>query len=742
MKDHTEGKNKFTHKAAAITLVTVAVLAGFALRMASFRNFASPDGGFLFYTVDAYDHLRRISLGLQIFPSIPALDYYVGYPIGTGQIWSPFYDYFLTVISLLSGGSRSAVETIGLLANPVFSSLATIMMFLLGRRFFKCSLAGAMAALVFSLSPAHVAYTLPMNFDHHVLEPMIVMMLISIPVLEKDGALRFRGILITAGVLLLALLMWRGSALYWGFVFAAIVFRTLFNKDSSLATGYARAFALAALCTSLLCLLTTWGKQNVFSYGIISWFHVILLFIAAAALLVIAYAISVRSYLVPCTLFIAGLTLLVLLTPLRALLSELISGISFLQRGDAWLTINSEQRGVFSSKPFWYSATYLTSAWLMTPVAAYLAARTWLKGNKLDPFMASLIIWSPLCLLGLIIRYSHVASVITSLAAAYLFVYFSGHYRQKVSKIWICLIIVASIICPSWPHLKSSSTVYLLPNLRYGLHGPDGLLTWIRKSTPPTSHYLHPLQRPEYGILADWDLGALLYQVAQRPSVATAFGWETHGLYQQAAFWSTSDPAKALQLAKESSVKYVVIRRNKVLSNDLAIAREGELKGIIATGTVTMGNPPETSVYESLLYRDGGGIERSGEQIPALGNYRLVYESSYLGDRQIPGNEVSYYKLFEVVPAARINGVCNPGERIGLEFHYLTSRGRKATYRDSYNCDATGKFVFPAPYATEKRQGDTIPAGSYKIIFNSGKTSQVSVTEEAVLSGTAIILSK
>lgn len=742
MKERTEENSKSTCKTAATAIVLLAILAGFCLRMASFRNFISPNGGFLFYTVDAYDHLRRITLGLQVFPSFPTFDFYAGYPVGTGQIWSPFYDYFLTAASLLLGGSRIAVETVGFLVNPLNSSLATVMMFLLGRTLFKSLLAGAMAALVFSLSPAHVAYTLPMSFDHHALEPMIVMMLMAIPILERNGVLRFKGIIITAGVLLLALLMWRGSTMYWGFVFAAISFRTLLDKNSCLAKGYAKAFALAALCTSLLCLFTPWGKQSAFAYGIISWFHVILLFIAAAALLALAYAATVRSFALPLTLFGAVLLLLVLLTPLRALVNELLRGVSFLQRGDAWLAINSEQQGVFSSKPFWYGATFLTSAWLATPVAAWLATRSWLKGNRADTFLISWVIWSPLCLLGLILRYSHVASVITSLAAAYVFIHLSDCYKNKISRIWILSMIAVVIIFPSWPHLKSSATTYLLPNLRYGLHGPDGLLSWIQKKTPPTSHYLHPLQRPEYGIMADWELGALLYQVGQRPAVATAFGWETHGLYQQAAFWSTSDPGKALGLLKENRVKYVAVRRNKVLSSDVAIAEEGERKGIIAAGTVPQGASLENSVYGRLLYRDGGGFQSSGSQIPALGNYRLVYESAYMGERQIPGNEVSYYKLFEVVSAARIQGFCSPGEPVGLTFSYLTSRGRKSTYRDAGRCDAGGVFVFSAPYATDRRQGDTYPVGPYLITFSDGKTTQVNVSEAAVLSGAAIVLPK
>jgi len=44
------------------------------------RNFANPDGGFFFHGIDAYDHLRRVTLGAHSFPRVPAFDSYMGSP--------------------------------------------------------------------------------------------------------------------------------------------------------------------------------------------------------------------------------------------------------------------------------------------------------------------------------------------------------------------------------------------------------------------------------------------------------------------------------------------------------------------------------------------------------------------------------------------------------------------------------------------------------------------------------------
>lgn len=60
-----------------------------AVRCLPWHNFLGRDGGYLFYGPDSYDHLRRITLGVAAFPRIPLFDSYYGYPVGTGQIWSP-----------------------------------------------------------------------------------------------------------------------------------------------------------------------------------------------------------------------------------------------------------------------------------------------------------------------------------------------------------------------------------------------------------------------------------------------------------------------------------------------------------------------------------------------------------------------------------------------------------------------------------------------------------------------------
>lgn len=64
---------------------------GVALRLVPWHNFITPDGVYLL-EADNYEHLRKISVLLSGFPRVVALDYYAGFPVGTGSIWSPLLE--------------------------------------------------------------------------------------------------------------------------------------------------------------------------------------------------------------------------------------------------------------------------------------------------------------------------------------------------------------------------------------------------------------------------------------------------------------------------------------------------------------------------------------------------------------------------------------------------------------------------------------------------------------------------
>ncbi len=256
-------------------------------------------------------------------------------------------------------------------------------------------------------------------------------------------------------------------------------------------------------------------------------------------------------------------------------------------------------------------------------------------------------------------------------------------------------------------------------------------------NTPPTSYYLKPTQRPEYGVLARWSMGARIYQVAKRPVLSTAFGWETHGFFQEAGFWSTDQPSEANRLLRDNSIKYVVVKAVHDLQSDYRIAVKGEEEGALPSGMTDHFNP-KRSMYWRLMKGDGSSMVANGF-VPALDRYRLVYESDFLaGSATVNDSGVSYYKIYEFVLGARLQGKAGTGLPVTVSLPISTSRNRKFVYFNRVITDSNGDFSFQLPYSTVESQGGTLPMGNYTVRIGGSKPFQVAVTEDDIFLGKTI----
>jgi asparagine N-glycosylation enzyme membrane subunit Stt3 len=714
------------------------VLLGLVIRTAAFRNFINPAGGFYFYNVDSYDHLRRVTLGVHSFPHVPVFDSYAGYPKGMGQIWSPLYDYILSAISLLLGGSRTTIETVCFFANPFYTAISIVLIFFVARRGFSSTVSGLVAAFLLAVNPGHISSSIPMNFGHHVFEPMAILFLFCLPFFEKENRLPLTGKVLAASSLVLVIFMWRGSTVYWGIAFLSVFISVVSSRNRKLSLDYAVVFAGSSAVIAAFCLVDPWASAGGFNFAVISWFHVSLLGLCSLILAFYGTAGERKTlhyyYAAAAIVVIAVL----FLPPLRKFLSEIATGITFLHGGgDPWLESNLEMHGVFSAHDFLFSASYLSAAWFAVPVASVLAFMKWNAGGRKDRFLITFVVWSPIMLLGLVVRYTVIASVIASLSGGYLLSLswqrWEG-WRQRAAAVALA----ALLLLPSFPHYEITLADDLPPHIKYGLLGRDGVLEWIRNNTPKTSYYLNPYKRPEYGILANWDLGAQIYQVAQRPAISTAFGWEAHGFYEENAFMTTPSQETALTIVRKNGIRYLMLNAFNKFGSMYAIALDGERKGKLLPGTAGDGDPLR-SMYERLMYHDGTAYMARSNLIPALGNYRLLFETQYRGESPYRGI-VSYYKVFEVVPGATINGRAKATSKVFISLPLITSAGRTMYFQNATTADKNGDFRFTVPYATNSRQGGTTPLGMYVVSRGRSNRRLVSVMESDVEGGRAIRL--
>lgn len=264
-------------------------------------------------------------------------------------------------------------------------------------------------------------------------------------------------------------------------------------------------------------------------------------------------------------------------------------------------------------------------------------------------------------------------------------------------------------------------------------------LRWLRDRTPQTSYFSNPVLRPEYGVLANWDLGAYVDYLAQRPVLGTNFGWETYGLFQTTAFLTTSELDVAEKIADENGIRYVLLKPPiGGIDRFRAIAELGVRRGELPPEKLSP-YTPQQSVYYSLGLHGGSGYEIDGHKTPAMERYRLVYQAS--GGLNWPGiGNVPNYRIFERVKGAvlKVNG--KAGDAVDLILRLRTTDNKIFTYRNYGRFGKEGICQFRVPYATDG-SGDFKAIGPYLLVTQESRFV-VHVSTTAVEASSTIVVSR
>lgn len=719
------------------------------MRSLPWKNFIDQGGQYLFYGPDSYDHLRRITLGLKAFPGVAVFDSYYGYPAGTGQIWSPLFDYLISAAVLLFGGSEQAVHGIGFWLPPVLSFFTVFMVYAAGSRFFNRE-TGIVAACVIALLPGHILYSLVSELDHHVAEPMVCLATV-ISLLKAWDRLE-KGIpsqvdwLGTGGWMVFSILIWRGSVIFWGIVFLALAIQIVANRmhgrDSLQLSSYGRNVCLfAALLIFPVCVFDFWGSARGVDFGIISWFHVILLLSFAGCLHLLG-RLGRRNIVIAAAALALTLVAAAVIVPQgKRFLLELLAGISVIGGKDPWLDSISELRPMLfpaGKLDLGHATETMSFFYWLSPVAFVFIYLKWRFGNCRDFRLSAFMVWGGLLWLIPLFRerYVHLAALITALSAGFLFFLWverSAAFVKKSGGYFTACLLLLAMYSPSAAFIRD------IPRLSLPKHEKSDLresLAWLREKTPPTSFFTTAEQVPEYGVLADWGLGAYIDYVARRPTVATNFGWETHGLFESASFLTTTKPADAENILRLNRVRYLFLND---ISGNLpalkAIAEFGMGKRNMAAPTQPFN--PLATMYYRLYIRDGSAYAVGGHAEGALGKYRLVFESADGIIDPFVGF-VSHYKIFEIVPGAVIKGEAEKGKTVEIKLLLRSPAGRPYTYRDATIAGEHGEFAFVVPYATiGEVVAGTVPLGKYAI--KAGNLHmELDVDEAGIQSGKVI----
>jgi asparagine N-glycosylation enzyme membrane subunit Stt3 len=710
------------------------------------------DGGTRFTGNDAHYHILRTQRTIEEYPQAPWFDQMMNYPHGAEIPWPPLFDHSAASAAMLVGGgvpSPTVVERvaaytpvfIGLLTLPLVALLAWL---LLGERF-VCA-----AAFLFAVLPAHTLFSSVGRFDQHVAEVFFLLWITLAfaaawrPAISAGWALGV-DVLLGTGVCL-AFWTWQGSALHLLFLVTCVaIWHVMAPQESDSATRMSRSLARGgAVGTGLLLVsviaLAPRGSISTMSLLAISGFHAALtgLVTGFGGILWLLRRKSPTSNVSRRLAEVAAAgfaPMAAAITMIPGFWFAVRHGLVALGKGNDWYrNIQEFDPLLFAGfEPIWVEAADALSLFglglVLLPVAVILVIR---DRRKFEPgVVCFLAVFAFFFLLLALTRQRFVVYLAAPLAllVGYLWMTTASTIADKINRrlqsglvmSFIGLIIVAPSV--KWYADRDPASADASAN------DLTATLQWLRDSEPTDS------TRP--AVLAEWSLGHHIQYLAEKPVVANPFGTDIgpEAMNDTAEFFLARDPSVAEGVITRRRVGFVVLT-NPVVEAHFALAY------------APAGTPPAVRVtparFDEMLVRVErsfwglvpsrlfffDGMVPSGFAGEALGGYRLLYESQT--ETVWDGQMAKTYKVFGVVPGAKVSILAPPGSRVTARTRLRTNQGRESDWASVVVADGHGKTSIRLPYATGLN--GAVEASAYELLSDH-RRSRIHVAESDVVNG-------
>jgi len=327
---------RFKLPPAAIAGIILFVLCGIALFIRIYFPYDQVfSGGSVWFTDDAWYHMRLVENMIQHFPHRIYFDAYTYYPHGTAVPWPPFYDWLIAGAAWIIGlghPSQHLVETVGAFTPAILGTLTVIPVYFIGKELFN-RWAGVISAAILVVLPSEFLSRSLLGFtDHHAAETLFSTVIILFLIMavkrarereisfshlvNKDWAVIKKPLIYTllAGVFLgIYLLTWIGGLMLVFIIFAYLGIQFIVDHLRGKSTDYlciigVLTFAIASIM-SIHFVLKTWG-------GTISLVSVIIAILAPLGLSGLSRFMAGKAFFKPAyyplaLLGIAGVGLLI-----------------------------------------------------------------------------------------------------------------------------------------------------------------------------------------------------------------------------------------------------------------------------------------------------------------------------------------------------------------------------------------------------------------------------------------------
>jgi dolichyl-diphosphooligosaccharide--protein glycosyltransferase len=730
-------------RSALLALGAIALLA-LALRALGFEWVFVDEDTVVFPPGDAHYHVRRSLQAWIHFPRVLLWDSYINFPDGAAISWPPLFDLVVAGAARLFVRDPARFDAFVAWVPPAIGVLALWPAYLLGARL-GTRATGLGAALLLALLPFSVSYSRVGQLDHHSAVALIGGWLLyaTVEVVDSKRA-RGRAALVLCIARVAMLLTWHGSLLYLVLVDVMLFVTAAIGARRDIHVVQAASAAGAWLVVAPLVWLFPEPLGGPYSAIALSRLHVLAMLGVALVSTGLFWLDRPREGSERRTparrlgataalgLGVAGLFLL-----LPGPREGLEPAFRFLTMTDAVGARTGEQLPLFSifGRPSGRPVTEVWGflAWLIPilPVGVVWGARP--EAKRAAWIVAAFCLYFGV-LATLQRRYGNDLGPSLAVAAAVSIAALSSHALRAVgvsrhatapAAAAIGLLLLAPPIFGPY-RARAASAVHALQG---GYAGQDRALKTVsgsvtrfleevRKGTPPAGGFSDVTLVPQYGVVADPNLGHALQNVAERPTPTDPFwsfigeqSWE-----RAAALLSAENEAHALEMSEALGARYVV----------------------------TMSSA-STAGLEGWLH-DGDGLTHAGR--PRSEHFRLVTEGPRKGVplaaafRDGEGRasaDTPPYKLFEIVNGALLEIRTQPGDEVRVALGLSAPARRKLVWRANERAGSDGvarvRVVYPTSQATAS--GLVHANGVYHIGTASGSLS-AQVTEHEIATGSIL----
>ena len=292
MSEQPQGR-RFGLSPAAIAGIIVAVLCGIALFIRIYFPYDQVfSGGSVWFTDDAWYHMRLVENMLQHFPHRIYFEAYTYYPHGTVVPWPPFYDWLMAGAAWIIGlghPSQHLVETVVAFTPAVLGALTFIPVYFIGKELFNRWVGVISAAILVVLPSEFLSRSLLGFTDHHVAEVLFSSVIILFLIMavkrarereisfshlvNKDWAVIKKPLIYTllAGVFLgIYLLTWIGGLMLVFIIFAYLGIQFIIDHLRGKSTDYLCIIGVLTFAIASIMSIPFLAKTHLSTISIVS----------------------------------------------------------------------------------------------------------------------------------------------------------------------------------------------------------------------------------------------------------------------------------------------------------------------------------------------------------------------------------------------------------------------------------------------------------------------------------------